>query len=218
MEEDSYMNDGIYLASRLPLDPRRGVLWQSLWRYYFSKWITPDACVVDLGSGYGNFINSVVAKRRIALDPWPAFLHYLDPGVEAVIGPATELGFLEDHSVDFVFASNLFEHLPQAEFRTVLDGLRNKFSSRGMLTILQPNYRYAYREYFDDYTHITVYSHVSLSDFLAANGYEVLEIQPRFLPLTIKSRLPVLPWLIRAYLSSPFKPQGKQMLIRARPK
>jgi SAM-dependent methyltransferase len=212
------MSNGIYHATRLAPDPRRDVVWQSLWRYYFSKWITPEDCVVDLGCGYGNFINAVVAKRRVALDIWPAFPHYLDAGVEAVVGPITELGFLDNHAVDFVFASNLFEHLSQAEFRTVLDGLRNKFSLRGMLTILQPNYRYAYREYFDDYTHITVYSHISLADFLVANGYEVLEIHPRFLPLTIKSRLPVSPWLIRAYLSSPLKPQGKQMLVRARPK
>jgi SAM-dependent methyltransferase len=218
MAEDTYMSNGIYHATRPAPDPRRDVLWQSLWRYYFSKWITPEDCVVDLGCGYGNFINAVVAKRRVALDIWPAFPHYLDTGVEAVVGPITELGFLDDHAVDFVFASNLFEHLSQAEFRTVLDGLRNKFSPRGMLTILQPNYRYAYREYFDDYTHITVYSHISLADFLVANGYEVLEIHPRFLPLTIKSRLPVSPWLIRAYLSSPLKPQGKQMLVRARPK
>ena len=57
--------------------------------------------------------------------------------------------------------------------------------------MLQPNYRYAYREYFDDYTHVAVYSHISLADFLVANGWEVIEVQPRFLPLTVKSRLPV---------------------------
>jgi hypothetical protein len=81
---------------------------------------------------------------------------------------------------------------------------------------LQPNYLFAYREYFDDYTHVTVYSHISLCDFLAANGFEVMNCQPRFMPLTVKSRLRVSPWLIRAYLHSPIKPLGKQMLIRAR--
>jgi hypothetical protein len=29
----------------------------------------------------------------------------------------------------------------------------------------------------------------------------MLEIQPRFLPLTVKSRLPVSPWLIKAYIT-----------------
>ncbi len=41
-------------------------------------------------------------------------------------------------------------------------------------------------------------------------------IKPRFLPLTVKSQLPVSPWLVRAYLPSPIKFLGKQMLISAR--
>ena len=86
------------------------------------------------------------------------------------------------------------------------------------MNILQPNYRYCYREYFDDFTHQSVYSHVSLCDLLTASGYDILECRPRFLPLTIKSRMPVRPWLIRLYLALPFKPLGKQMLVRARPR
>ena len=130
----------------------------------------------------------------------------------------TDLGFLTNKSVDFAFASNLFEHIPQEAFAQVLDGLRPKLSDRGTLNILQPNYRYASREYFDDYTHVAIYSHISLADFLTANGYEVTQVVPRFLPLTVKSRMPVSPWLIAAYLASPIKPFGKQMFIRARPR
>ena len=77
----------------------------------------------------------------------------------------------------------------------MLDALRVKLSARGTLNILQPNYRYCFREYFDDYTHIAVYSHISLADFLTANGYQVLSVAPRFLPLTVKSRLPVSRWV-----------------------
>ena len=112
--------------------------------------------------------------------------------------------------------SNLFEHLTQADFATTLAALRRKLSPGGTLNILQPNYRYAYREYFDDYTHVAIYSHVSLADFLAANGYQVIETRPRFLPLTVKLRLPVHPALIAAYLKSPSKPLAKQMFLRAR--
>jgi SAM-dependent methyltransferase len=212
-----FVSEG-YHESRLTRDPRRDVLWEALWRYHFSSQIRPEDCVLDLGCGYGNFINQVVARRRIALDSWPAFTQHLAPGVEAVIGDVTELGMLPDRAIDFAFASNLFEHLSQAQCARVLDQLRSKLSARGKLTLLQPNYRYAYREYFDDYTHIAVYSHLSLTDFLVANGYEVLSVRPRFLPLTIKSRLPVSPLLIRAYLASPLKPMGKQMLLCAQPR
>jgi SAM-dependent methyltransferase len=179
--------------------------------------VPADGCVLDLGCGYGNFINHVVARRRIAIDSWSEFPKFIAPGVETVVGGVTDLDFVQDGAVDFAFASNLFEHIPQTEFSRTLDALRRKLSSRGTLTILQPNFRYAYREYFDDYTHISVYSHVSLADFLTAHGYEVFAVTPRFLPLTVKSRLPINHWLIAAFLVSPIKPLGKQMLVRARP-
>jgi SAM-dependent methyltransferase len=207
-----------YHESRLKADPKRDVVWKALWDFHFKQRIESDDCVLDLGCGYGNFINQVVARRRIALDAWNDFPSYLDPAVEAVVGGVTDLAFLPDAGVDFAFASNLFEHIPQSDFAQVLDRLRSKLSGRGCLTILQPNYRYAYKEYFDDYTHVAIYSHISLADFLTANGYEVLSVAPKFLPLTVKSRLPVSPWLIRAYLASPIKPLGKQMLISARPR
>ncbi len=205
-----------YHASRLAHDARRTVLWEALWRYCFSEMVPRGACVLDMGCGYGDFINSVVARRRIALDVWPEFPRFLAPGVEAHVGSVTDLGFLADRSVDFAFASNLFEHLTQDAFASVLRQLRLKLAEGGVLTMLQPNYRYAYAEYFDDYTHLTAYSHVSMADFLTVNGYEVIEYRPRFLPLTVKSRLPVSPALIRAYLRSPVHPLGKQMLLRAR--
>ena len=173
--------------------------------------------MLELGAGYGNFINNVRARRRIAQDQWPGFTKLLQAGVESHVGPVTELSFLDDNSIDFVFASNLFEHITQEEFAAVLEQLRRKLTPNGTITLLQPNYRYAYREYFDDYTHKTVYSHLSICDFLQANSYEVLVCKPRFLPLTLKSKLKVSPSLIRLYLMSPVKPLGKQMLVRARP-
>ncbi|HYK60695.1 MAG TPA: hypothetical protein VEV85_14780, partial [Bryobacteraceae bacterium] len=129
-----------------------------------------------------------------------------------------DLSFLAPSSVNFAFASNLFEHITQNEFASILRQLKTALAKDGTLNILQPNYFYAYREYFDDYTHVTVYSHTSICDFLNANGYNVLDCQPRFLPLTVKSRLPVSPLLIRLYLALPWKPMGKQMFIRARPR
>lgn len=211
------MTEG-YHRSRFAPDPRRDVLWRSLWRHHFRALVPADGCVLDLGCGYGSFINQVAARRRIAVDAWPEFPEHLAPGIEAIVGSVSDLGPLDDGSVDFAFASNLFEHLPQAEFAATLEALRRTLAPGGTLTILQPNYRYAYREYFDDYTHVQVYSHVSLADFLAAHGWEVFDVRPRFLPLTVKSRLPVWPALIKLYLASPLKPLGKQMLVRARPR
>ncbi len=206
-----------YHNSRLEQDARRDTVWKALWRYHFRKLVPAQGCVLDLGCGYGEFINNVVARRRIGLDQWDGIARHLQAGVEAVVSSVTDLDPIDDGSIDFAFASNLFEHIPQADFALVLKALRAKLAPGGTLNILQPNYRYAYKEYFDDYTHVSVYSHVSLTDFLTANDYEVIDVRPRFLPLTVKSRLPVWAPLIGLYLKSPLKPLAKQMFVRARP-
>jgi len=95
---------------------------------------------------------------------------------------------IDDGAVDFAFASNLFEHLTQSQFAAVLTSLRKKLAPGGVLTILQPNYRYAFRECCDNYTHVFAWSHIALADFLVANGYKIVELHPRFLPLSIKSK------------------------------
>jgi SAM-dependent methyltransferase len=126
-----------YHKSRLTPDFRRDIVWQALWQYYFRHLVPADGCVLDLGCGYGNFINHVVARRRIAIDLWSEFPKFIAPGVETVVGGVTDLDFVQDGAVDFAFASNLFEHIPQTEFSRTLDALRRKLSSRGTLTILQ---------------------------------------------------------------------------------
>jgi SAM-dependent methyltransferase len=205
-----------YHEVRLRHQGKRSVVWAALWRYYFRHRIDATDTVLDLGCGYGDFINHVIAKRRIALDLWPEFVTHIAPGIETLVASLTDLSALEDGSIDYAFASNVVEHVTKEEFASLLACLKKKLSARGRLTLIQPNYRYASAEYFDDYTHISIWSHVSLADFLTANGYEVVELQPRFLPLTLISRIPAFPPLIGLYLISPFKPLGKQMLLSAR--
>ncbi|MBU6268228.1 MAG: methyltransferase domain-containing protein [Sphingomonadales bacterium] len=207
-----------YHETRLAADARRGKVWSALWKYHFSRHFGPDDTVLDLGAGYGDFINAVKAARRIAVDVWPGLADHVAQGVEVITGTADRLEAIATGAVDRAFASNLFEHLPREDFARTLTSLARVLSARGTLTILQPNYRYAYREYFDDYTHVAIYSHISLADFLDANGWDVIEVQPRFLPLTVKSRLPTWDFLIWLWLKLPFKPIGKQMLVVARPR
>jgi SAM-dependent methyltransferase len=205
-----------YHDTRFTYDQRRDVLWATLCNAYFQRLVPSDACVLELGAGYGHFINHIRCARKIAVDMWEGITGYVAPDVIAHIGNVTDLSSIPDTSVDFVFASNLFEHLTQNEFAAILEQVRRKLKARGTLNILQPNYRFAYREYFDDYSHISIYTDCSIRDFLASHGFSVIECIPRFLPLTVKSRFPVLPFLIRLYLMLPFKPMGKQMLVRAK--
>lgn len=209
------MSDDVYHATRFAPDPRRRVLWQTLVAAVFQKQIPPDATVLELGAGYGEFINAVRARRRLAVDVWPGFLAHLDAGVEGLVTRVSELDAVPDGAVDYVFSSNCFEHIPQAELVACLAQLRRKLKPGGRLTIVQPNFKYCAREYFDDYTHVAIYTERSLADLLTAHGFRVTQCEPRFMPFSIKGRLPVQPWLIRLYLMSPFKPFAKQMMLSA---
>jgi len=205
-----------YHETRFAYDERRELLWKTLCSSYFQQLIPEEACVLELGAGYGHFINNIRCRHKVAVDIWDGMFEYLSPDVEGHIGNATDLSQVVDNSVDFVFASNFFEHLTQQDFSIILKQLRLKLRPGGTLNILQPNFRFAFREYFDDYTHISIYTERSITDFLAFNGFNVIECKPRFLPLTLKSRIPVSPFLISLYLALPFKPMGKQMFLRAK--
>jgi SAM-dependent methyltransferase len=209
------MIDEGYHATRFSPDPRRRVLWETLVASEFQKHIPPGGTVLDLGAGYGYFINAVKARRRIAVDLWPGMMEHLAPGVEGLVTEIGQLDAIADASLDYVFSSNCFEHVSQEKLAACLAQLRRKMKPGATLTIVQPNFKYSFREYFDDYTHVSIYTENSLSDFLTANGFQVVRCVPRFLPFTIKSQWPVSPFLIRLYLASPFKPLAKQMLISA---
>lgn len=135
MEAGVRVSIGAYHGTRLARDPRREEVWRSLWRHYFSRLVRPTDCVLDVGAGWGSFINQVVARRRIALDAWAELPAHVAPGVEPVVAALTELDFLEEGSIDFAFASNVFEHVSQLEFATFLGKLRTKLGASGTLNI-----------------------------------------------------------------------------------
>ena len=78
-----------YHDTRLQYDPKRRVLWQTLCDAYFRKLISPEYHVLELGAGYGDFINSVTCAKRTAIDQFPQLPKYLQAGVVGRIGSVT---------------------------------------------------------------------------------------------------------------------------------
>lgn len=205
-----------YFETRLAYDEKRRVLWQTLADEVFSDFVGPDDAVLELGAGWCELINALPAGRRIALDLWPGIKDYAAPGVETLVTSATDLSVLEDKSIDVVFASNLVEHLTHEQVDQLLQETMRVLVPGGRLVLIQPNFRLCPRTYFDDYTHVSIWTDVGLAGFLESRGWNIVDIRPRFLPLTVKSRLPVHPKLIKTYLRMPIKPLAGQMMVVAR--
>jgi SAM-dependent methyltransferase len=205
--------DGYY-ATRLARDPSRARIWRELARY-LQRWVPENAAVLELGAGYCDFINQIRAAERHALDIREVVREHAAPDVEVHVCSCTELGTLPAARFDVIFTSFLFEHLDFEEMDRTMVGMKHVLRPGGRLIILQPNFRYAYREYFDDYTHKRIFTHVSLADYLAANGFRLVRVCPRFIPYSFKSRLPKSALLMRLYLRLPVRPLARNMLIVA---
>ncbi len=206
-----------YYETRYQVDPRRSRVWRLICAW-LQREIPPQASVLELGAGYCDFINQIQAAQKVAVDMSETVRQAAAKDVETHVGSCTELGFARDASVDVVFASNLFEHLSLPDLEQTLGQVRRVLKPGGKLIVIQPNFRYSYRDYFDDYTHVMIYTDRSLADVIAAAGLEPCLVMPRFIPFSMKSRLPVMAPLIWLYLRSPFKPFAGQMLIVARKK
>jgi SAM-dependent methyltransferase len=199
---------------------RRAALWEVLCRVVLQRFVGPDDTVVDLGAGFCEFINTIRCGRKIAVDAKPSVREWAGPDVRVVTGEIPGvLAEIPGSSVQVVFCSNFFEHLrDKAELLEVLAEVRRMLVTGGRLMVLQPNIRYAYREYWDFFDHHVALSHESLSEALGIAGFEVEVVRPRFLPYTTRSRVPQRPWLLRLYLAC--RPLqwlfGKQMLVVAR--
>jgi SAM-dependent methyltransferase len=205
--------DGYY-RTRFHHVPGRERVWGVICGY-LERFFPSRAAVLDLGAGYCSFINHVRAAEKHALDLFPGFVQYAAPDVHTHVGGCENLGEFGSAQLDVVFSSNLLEHLGRKEVRDTLVEIRRVLKPGGRLLLIQPNFRYCASEYFDDYTHQLVLSHVSLADLLGSVGFRVDVVIPRFLPLTFKSRFPQWPWAVAMYLRLPVRPLAKQMLVVA---
>ncbi len=208
-----------YYESRFKYDASRETIWREIVRYE-SKFIANDSTVLDLGAGYCTFINNVQAARKYALDISPELPRHAGKGVNTLQQGPWDIHALANNSVDVIHASNFFEHFDDAELEKIMREVKRLLKPGGTLILMQPNYRLAVKQYFDDYTHKKIFTDISLQGFLESQDMRVIFKRPRFLPYSMRSKPSLLPpgllsVVVRAYLHSPWKPFAGQMLFVA---
>ena len=204
-----------YFETRFVSRPERQFVWKAV-AEYLERRLPASAVTLELGAGYCEWIGSQTAARRIAVDIDVGLIDRAPAGVEAIVGSCESIPELVDCSVDRVLVSNLFEHLDRPSLAATLAEIRRVLRPDGVLAAVHPNFRLNPHRYFDDYTHVTVLSDTSVSDLLEASGFEVFRCEPRFLPLTMKSRFSSGYRLVPYYLRLPVRPFAGQMLHLAR--
>jgi len=210
----------IYARRFEPNAEHRRAVWDALVSGFFSRFISPHFTVLDLGCGYGEFINAVHAKTRLAMDMNPAARDKLEADVQFFLQDSAEpwLG-IPDNSIDVVFTSNFLEHLPDkgCVARTLRETNRC-IKPGGRLIAMGPNAKYLGGLYWDFWDHEIPITENSLAEILCADSFSVEICKGRFLPFTMCSgrRYPLA--LVKFYLALPFlwRLFGRQFLIVAR--
>lgn len=208
------MTNKEYFRSRYTFSKRRDVVWKSIAKR-LQKYIRKNSAVLDLGAGYCNFINNIKAKEKHALDIFD-IRKYANRDVIVHISSSSKIKDIKSEYFDVIFASNFFEHLKKKEIYSSLEEVKRILKKNGKLIIIQPNFKYCYKTYFDDYTHKTIFTDTSMCNILETFSFKIEKNIPKFLPFSLKLKLPKIKFLIDLYLLLPVKPFAKQMLIIAK--
>lgn len=196
----------------------RDAVWKILTSTFFQKWIAPDATLLDLGCGWGEFVNNIVAAKKYGMDLNPDARAHLHREVELIEQDCAQTWPLKNESLDCVFTSNFFEHLQgKDDLRRTLSEVCRCLRPGGRLICMGPNIRYLPGAYWDFWDHHLPLSERSLSEALELMGLRIERCVPRFLPYQMSGRTSAPMSLVRLYLKLPpvWPLFGKQFLVVA---
>lgn len=193
-------------------------VWKVLVEHFFSRYIGPDASVLDLGCGYGQFINNIQARQKYAIDMNPSARKLLSRDVTFLEQDCTETWPLPSESLDMVFTSNFFEHL--ADKRALSSTLGQAYRClrpNGRIVAMGPNIKFTGSAYWDFFDHHLPLTEQSLKEGMEISGFHSQVVIARFLPYTMVNAPHYPTGFLRAYLSLPFlwRFLGQQFLVIA---
>ena len=194
----------------------RNEVWKVLIDSWFQNHVSPGATVLDLGCGYGHFINNVRCARKYAMDLNPAASSRVNDDVIFLEQDCSRAWALPDDSVDVVFTSNFFEHLPsKAHLTQTLGEAWRCLRSGGRIIAMGPNARHVGWAYWDFYDHCLPLTELSMQEALHTTGFRIERAIDRFLPYTMVGVRQYPLFLVRAYMKLPlvWRLLGKQFLV-----
>ena len=122
--------------------------------------------ILDLGSGDKSFYNLCLGKgfNMTEID-----------GAAGIDFEKDKLPY-EDNTFDFIIFSAVLEHLYNANL--ILSQIYRTLKKDGLLITLTPNFTYAYKNFYDDPTHLHPYTPKSLLKILQMNNFKENYVNP----------------------------------------
>jgi SAM-dependent methyltransferase len=178
-------------------------------KYLFDTYgLLKGSKILEPGCGRGEFLHAYkkLGMECYGLDLSPCAGEFLQ-GIEVKKGDIDKDPFpYDDNSFDVVYSKSLMEHLnhPDKYLKEVFRILK----PGGKVLCLIPDWEANYKTYFDDFTHVTPFTKVSLNDILLMSDFKDVNVI-KFRQLPIVWRFQFLNLLCA--LISPFIPVRTQI-------
>ena len=164
----------------------RKQVWTVLVADTFSRYVQPTDSVLDLGCGYGEFINTIRCREKFGMDLNPDTARFL----------ANDVTFLQqDCSLRWQVPTNRSTSCSRATSSSiwpdkaalgrVLDEVGRCLRPGGRLIALGPNIKYLHGAYWDFWDHYVPITEASLTEALVTRRFSVDVCVGRFLPYTM---------------------------------
>jgi ubiquinone/menaquinone biosynthesis C-methylase UbiE len=197
-------------------DQYRDAVWKILCDDFFSRYITQEDVLLDLGAGWGEFSRNVKARKKYAMDLNPECGRRVDGCSIFLHQDCSTTWPVEDAALDVVFTSNFLEHLPSKDLvdKTIKEAFRC-LKSGGKMICLGPNIKFVPGSYWDYWDHFIPITEKSMAESLSLKGFKVTRETDRFLPYTMSGGKNPPLFAVKAYLKLVFAWRffGKQFLV-----
>jgi SAM-dependent methyltransferase len=194
-------------------------VWRILCRDYFSRYVLPEYTILDMGSGWGEFINNIDAACKYAMDLNPDAKSRLNSNIHFLQQDCSQEWDIPENHLDIVFSSNFLEHLPDKQhIESTITEMYRGLREGGLAIFLGPNIKYVGGAYWNFWDHFIPLTEQSLAEVLSLKGFQVEVNLPRFLPYSMSTGSTPPLFFLKLYLRLPFfwRFFGKQFLVIAK--
>ena len=161
------MNQNYYFSSKDEDNLRLFVTVNRMLEYFSKKKFFKNSKLLDLGGGDGSF-SKICIKNDINASFLDASAHDIDFNNDPLP--------FDDEMFDFVTIFAVIEHI--YNINGFMTEVKRVLKKNGVLIITTPNFRYCYRNFYDDPTHVRPFTNSSISNFLLNMGFTDIIVKP----------------------------------------
>ena len=180
--------------------------------YIIKKYnLKSGASILDVGCGRGEFLEGFISKGLVGYGTDQSdYAEKLFSNIKFKKSDLEKEGIpFPDNFFDYVFSKSVIEHFfnPEVLSKEVLRVLK----PGGLIIIMCPSWEHNYKMFYEDYTHRSPFTKISLNDFLLINGFTKVQSEYfRQLPILWKlKQLYIFSELTRIIIPTKFKKFSK---------